>query len=295
MLVDEAQAAAWLAFGRADHDSTLGRWTHTFAVPLGPLAEWFELFWFVDSEESYAREKILPRSSTEVLFNLGPGHLLRDPTDPRRDRRFDRAWISGLQQAPLYIESPRSVRLTGIRLRPAGALQFLGASPQEIALQVVDLEQVFGAWSERLRGQLADAPTPEKLLTVLASAAVRRCAAVPAVRPEVRAALAALEGHGGDARIRDLARACGWSERHFVHTFRREVGLAPKAFSRVLRFQRALTMLQVRPAIGLAIVAAECGYFDQAHMARDFTAFADAPPAEARSRQSPDTLSLIED
>jgi transcriptional regulator GlxA family with amidase domain len=98
----------------------------------------------------------------------------------------------------------------------------------------------------------------------------------------VGAALRAFgEGDGG-VRVRDVARRVGLSDRRFIEVFRAEVGMTPKAYSRVRRFQRALAAAR---AVGAgrpewARVAAACGYFDQSHLVHDFREFSGFGPAE---------------
>jgi AraC-like DNA-binding protein len=78
-------------------------------------------------------------------------------------------------------------------------------------------------------------------------------------------------------RVETLARETGWSRRHLSATFAREVGLPPKVFARLARFERAVRLL--RAGGDLADVAYACGYADQPHMNRDFRAFLGAPPS----------------
>ena len=82
----------------------------------------------------------------------------------------------------------------------------------------------------------------------------------------------------------ELAAGTGWSERHLTGRFRAEIGLAPKAAARVIRFDRARKLLVRKLTAGgdylLADLAADCGYFDQAHLAREFRALAGCPPSQ---------------
>jgi transcriptional regulator GlxA family with amidase domain len=87
-------------------------------------------------------------------------------------------------------------------------------------------------------------------------------------------------------RVADLAAGTGWSGRHLASRFRAEIGLTPKAAARVVRFDRARRRL-VEHVSGagqagyqLADLAAETGYFDQAHLAREFRALAGVPPSQ---------------
>ena len=95
-----------------------------------------------------------------------------------------------------------------------------------------------------------------------------------------------LRASHGTARVADVARAVGWSERHLAARFRAEIGLTPKAAARVIRFDRARRMI---PGSNGAIVAATCGYADQSHLVRDFVEFTGLRPeclARRRGRKS---------
>jgi AraC-like DNA-binding protein len=84
--------------------------------------------------------------------------------------------------------------------------------------------------------------------------------------------------------VSELAAGTGWSERHLTGRFRAEIGLAPKAAARVIRFDRARKLLVRKLTAGgdylLADLAADGGYFDQAHLAREFRALAGCPPSQ---------------
>ena len=99
-----------------------------------------------------------------------------------------------------------------------------------------------------------------------------------------------LRASRGTARVADVARAVGWSERHLAARFRTEIGLTPKAAARVIRFDRARRMI---PGSNGAVVAAVCGYADQSHLVRDFVDFTGLAPrawlaAEVGNLQAPD-------
>jgi AraC-like DNA-binding protein len=118
-----------------------------------------------------------------------------------------------------------------------------------------------------------------------------------AASPEVSWAWQRLLREGGALRVSELAAGTGWSGRHLTSRFRAEIGLTPKAAARVIRFDRARKLL-VRNLAGatadaghrlahdrlahyrLADLAADCGYFDQAHLAREFRALAGCPPSQ---------------
>jgi AraC-like DNA-binding protein len=99
------------------------------------------------------------------------------------------------------------------------------------------------------------------------------------ISPEVSWLRRQLAASGGQARIEPLMDETGWSRRLVTERFRAQLGLAPKAYARIVRFQRAVCLLQgVRDGHTLADVAIECGYYDQSHLTRDFVALAGCTP-----------------
>ena len=113
--------------------------------------------------------------------------------------------------------------------------------------------------------------------------------AMPAAAPrrDMIAAWQRLEVSGGTLPIAALAAGTGWSHRHFKALFQAEMGLSPKAAARLLRFDRARTLIEGAPEASLAAIAAACGYSDQSHLTREVRAFAAASPGALR-RESGD-------
>jgi transcriptional regulator GlxA family with amidase domain len=87
---------------------------------------------------------------------------------------------------------------------------------------------------------------------------------------------------GGRASIGALAAELGWSHRRLIVRFREQIGLAPKTVARVLRFDRAVAALGSSGSRGFAEIALDCGYFDQAHLNRDFRELAGTTPTAFR-------------
>ena len=96
-----------------------------------------------------------------------------------------------------------------------------------------------------------------------------------ACRPDTLRAWALLEASGGRMRVDALAAALGCSRRHLVNRFSADIGAPPKLAARLIRFEAARRRLGSAP---LARVAADCGFADQAHLAREFSALAGVPP-----------------
>lgn len=106
--------------------------------------------------------------------------------------------------------------------------------------------------------------------------------------PAVRAAWHRIRRAAGNVPVGALADEIGCSRHYLWRSFREEIGLSPKTMARILRFRRALRILEGSPSRALAVVAHRCGYYDQSHMIRDFRAFAGASPTEWQRLRLPE-------
>jgi AraC-like DNA-binding protein len=145
--------------------------------------------------------------------------------------------------------------------------------------------EVLGAFADRVQEQLRAAATWAERFAILDQALLSRLRAAgerAGVSSEVSYAWRRLLRSRGTVPVAELAAETGWSDRHLRAKFQVETGLAPKAAARVMRFDRARRTLQRRAIAGeplrLAELAASCGYFDQAHLDREFGLLAGCPP-----------------
>jgi AraC-like DNA-binding protein len=168
----------------------------------------------------------------------------------------------GPMQRPVRVEYPGRVELTGIRLTAAGGMALAGGAVDRLAGRIVDADD---GWR--------DVGTAEGAEEVLA----RRLPAGP-VDLRVEVAVAAIRASHGAARLADVTRACGLSSRTLERRFRRGVGMPPKALCRIVRFRRAWDRAAGRDGTSWADLALECGYYDQAHLLRDFRELAGFTP-----------------
>jgi AraC-like DNA-binding protein len=216
---------------------------------------------------------------TFLLCLDGAVEMLRMP-DPARSPGTFVAMVGGLHDAPAVIAQGDAQTGLQLRLTWRGARALLGVPAGELAGDVVDLGALLGPRSARLVERLAAAPGWAQrfdLLDGMLATLAARGAGDRGIASEVGYAWDRLAETGGMLRIEDLAREVGWSRRHLAARFRREVGLAPKAAARVIRFERACDRLLGPNRPPLARVAAEAGYVDPAPLSRDFRELAGIP------------------
>ncbi len=169
----------------------------------------------------------------------------------------------------------------GALLRPGTASLLFGMPAGELAERHTSLEDLWGAAAARLRDELSGIESAEGRLSLFEKRLGERLPLSTGLSPQT----AALFQHMRNApTVRDAVRASGLSHRRFIAEFRHEVGLAPKTYAQVRRFQSALRLMRSAPAAQLADVAFSAGYSDQSHFGREFVVLAGVTPAVYRQR-----------
>jgi AraC-like DNA-binding protein len=87
--------------------------------------------------------------------------------------------------------------------------------------------------------------------------------------------------------IRDLSQKTGITQKHLITLFKKYVGLSPKMFSRIYKFQRVIHLIEEQKKVDWSMLAYECGYFDQAHFIKEFQAFSGINPAAYLDKRGP--------
>jgi AraC-like DNA-binding protein len=212
-------------------------------------------FWFLRTgagAESSAVQTIVPDGRCEIVLHLGEPFAELDGAGRASPQR--RALVAGQLTAPFRLASRPGADVIGIRLR-TGAAHRLVAPQRELTGRVVPLADVVRGLGATLARALSPRPTGA-----------------------VEAAVALLES-GRPGTIGELARSVGLTPRTLQRRFRAEVGIDPTLLRRILRFRAAFRLLERLPPGRWSRVAPRAGYFDQAHLIRDFRRFAGAAPS----------------
>lgn len=246
-----------------------------------PIGDFVERFWQISDSPSHRRERIVPSGTFELVINLREDEFrIYDAEHPEVCRRYSGAIASGAYQRAFVIDAKQHASVVGIHFKPGGAFPFLGRGPEELADRHVDLESLWGSATGELRARLCDARSAAERFELLAEALRARLARHRESHYAVRFGLSVLTGSDANLKIRELAKRVGLSQRRFIQVFTKEVGLTPKLFYRLQRFQRAFWSLRRIPAPDWAELAFECGYFDQSHFINDFRGFSGLRPSE---------------
>jgi AraC-like DNA-binding protein len=255
-------------------------------APAAALSDSVEYLWLLSDSPAHAKERILPTGTLELVLNLHED-AIRIYDDAGACRRLSGAIVSGAYARPFVIDTAEHAWVMGVHFRPGGAAAFVGTAPGELADSHTDLEMLWGSGAVQLRECLCHSRTHRERFELLERALLAHVIHARRARKTVEFALRRLAEPG--ASVREVVTRVGLSHRQFASVFREQVGMTPKLFQRVQRFQRAVTLARQHPFYGWAGLACCSGYYDQTHLIRDFRAFAHCTPGEYLRQSSENT------
>jgi AraC-like DNA-binding protein len=258
-----------------------------FYRPKPPLSKFVNSFWLCEGYEPEHTERILPTGTLELAINLRQNELRFYNAEHRENcSRFSGAVVSGAHGRSFTPDPAEEVSIIGVHFKPGGAFPFLGLPAGDLADTHVDLEMLWGQSADRLRERLCEARTSAERFRLLQEALLGHLCHGVEQHYAVSAALDMFVKDHAAPRVREAAKYVGLSQRRFIQVFKAEVGMTPKLFSRIQRFQQARTFIQQNPSPNWTAVALDRGYFDQSHLIREFLEFSGLSPTEYINRLS---------
>jgi len=253
-------------------------------TPSPSLRPFVKALWASDGTDprpAATREISLPTGAMHVVFRVSP-HPLRvfSSLDDATGRTFSREIVGGARATPYVRDISQPVRSVGVQLHPGMAPLLLGVPASKLAERHTPLEDLWGRQAIEMRERLEEAGSPERQLDLLESFLAARLPQLKGVHPAVAHALQRFETI---TCVRSAVEESGYSHRRFVGLFKEAVGLTPKLYCRVRRFQQVLKDLASEPRVAWVRRALDSGYSDQPHFNREFREFSGLSPGEYRA------------
>lgn len=250
-------------------------------IPRAPLSKLIGCLWYwEETSHTHKKERLLPSGEPAIIFNLRDEPIrLYDAQNLSRYSTYGLAVLSGARSDCFVIDAHQQDRVVGIQFLPGGAFPFFRMPASEGENVSINLEDLWGSRTGEIRERLLAAPTIEAILVTLESCLLEQLVRSPDLHPAVAYALRSFAESPSSSRIKAVTEQIGISPRRFIELFRREVGLSPKVFCRVRRFQQVLQVTHGRKNVDWAQVALDCGYYDQPHFIHDFQSFSGLTPS----------------
>lgn len=260
------------------------RWEIATRRPAAHLAPYVrELTGYTEQTPGPLRRRELPTPQAVVILELGPPLQIVEPGEDRRASRHPGGFIAGLSDAATLTAHDGYQRGIQLNLTPIGARLAFGVPMAELTGRVVSFRDLLPREHGSLPERLEELPSWDARLDLVEQTIGARIASARVETRVVSWALRRVEESGGAVDIAALSRELGYSQKHVIHLFRDQVGIPPKLFARLVRFDRLIQRLKSGPPGTWAELAADVGYYDQAHLVRDVRQFAGATPTQVRA------------
>ena len=232
--------------------------------PAPPLSCYVDQLWYCQGYQvAHGKERVLPNGRFQLVIDLS-----RDAPP----------LVVGMRSQHSVIETAGLQSMMGVLFRPGGARPFFDAPADEFYSRAVPLDPVGCVGGADLRDRLREAATPAGKFRVLEDALQRRAVMGLELHPAVRYGLAEFERLANTRSVIEIAAQAGLSRRRFAQLFREQVGITPKLYCRLHRFQKVVRQIASGAAVDWADVALAGGYWDQAHMGHEFRSFSGLSP-----------------
>ncbi|HEY3823737.1 MAG TPA: helix-turn-helix domain-containing protein [Bryobacteraceae bacterium] len=252
-----------------------------------PLAAFVEQFWYCEGYDvPHRRERVVPSGRFQLIIDLSESTAL--------------PLVVGMRSRYSVVDTAQLQRMMGIVFRAGGARSLLDISADEFYNREVPFDLVVGRTAAAdLRDRLREAATPSERFHILEMSlldALRtRAEKKLALHPAVRYALREFQDAPHIRSVLDVTHDAGLSRRRFAQLFREQIGLTPKLYCRLQRFQEVVQRIGCDGSVDWADVAAAGGYCDQSHLAHEFRAFSGLSPSAWMAHQRPFTNHAVMD
>jgi AraC-like DNA-binding protein len=253
--------------------------------PRAELAPYVECFWHLEGEGGPGPrplERLLPIGSIEVVLHRRSA--FGQWREAGGTQTLSRGVVAGQLTGPLFVQPAGPVETMGIRFRPGGAYPFVGLHLDELTDRIVSFADVWGSEGERFEERLLSADDRRARSTLAEDFLLRRLAAGRRDEP-VEAIAREIRRRRGRARVSELCVAAGLSARQIERRFGAALGIGPKTFARVARFQSLVRTLSRRARPDWAALAYDCGYSDQSHLVHEVRRLSGLTPAGLAARR----------
>lgn len=244
-----------------------------------PLDRFIENLWYWEGDpRAYAREAITASNAPGLLISLRCDELSWYTGERYTQKNFLKGMVLCGTHAGHFAIDAHQPHMMGVQFRPGGFYPFIGPAAHEFHNTHVSLEDVWGRDAERLHQRLLQAPTPSDKFDILQAELIRLAPRAFERHPAVELALRRFAR--GAVNVAATAREAEISQKKFIRLFSEQVGLTPKLYLRVARFQRVMECITHAAAIDWWDVVEQHGYYDQPHFIRDFRDFTGFTPTQ---------------
>jgi AraC-like DNA-binding protein len=250
-------------------------------VPAPPLDRFVDDIYCMSGTPRHRRMNVPPMPSAHLFVNLGAPLCLWDSDPSAPPAVFADGWFMGVWTRRFVVEYPARVRLAGVHFKPWGLAPFVGIPAHELRNRWIPVDAVWRRSLDRIRNRVGDLGSTAEILRVVEAELRSHLAGAPprGLDLVLHTGRRLATAHGA-VGVGALADESGVSGNHLTTQFKSHVGVTPKRMARIYRFARLILSVDVRRPVDWAEFAHASGFFDQAHLSREFKDFTGHTPTE---------------
>ncbi|MFW6074243.1 MAG: helix-turn-helix domain-containing protein [Chloroflexota bacterium] len=276
------------------HHTEHGEWELARRMPAEPLRSYLHGYQgYREAGGKPIRRKELPNGEIPLIINLGAPYRIYHPRHSPDWGEWP-SFLAGLHDVHTISESTDGAYCIQVNFTPIGAHLIFRESMLDLTNGMFSFSDIGGPGADLLVEALHSLPSWEAQFDLLDSFFLERIADARLPSPETDWAWRQIQLSAGCSQIGTLAEEIGWSHKHFIARFREQVGMSPKKVARILRFKRVVQHLGEIEQPDWALIAREAGYYDQAHLVRDFRQFTGSTPAAFLATRLPDQSGFLD-
>ena len=237
-------------------------------IPSERLRPFIECYWVrsADHSDEIKLHRVLPDGCVDFVFNF------------EAFANSYNGFVVGTMTTPILVESPGLVDFLGVRFRPGKVCSFVNLHASEITDLMIPINDAVGQKGNILTQKLVEIKNVDDRIRVLNVDLEHWLQAENDIQARVDFAVSRIIKSDGSVQIEEICDSLGISRQYLARLFQASIGITPKQFSRVVRFQALLRKIQRSNTIAWADEAAVLGYYDQAHLISDFREFSGMTP-----------------
>ncbi|MDX1315387.1 MAG: helix-turn-helix domain-containing protein [Eudoraea sp.] len=248
--------------------------------PSMALSPFIKQYWALDGNIDKGTEhlqRIVPTGLAEMIFYFNdlPVNTVRGNT------RESRSVINGQQSEFYELKISGRINLLSVSFTPQGTKQFFNIPISEIQNKNLPLRFLAGAIADELEEKLYHKPDFKSRVALLEKYLIKKLGERTAYNfKRISHTVRAIARSGGNTDVKSLASSACLSTKQFERVFTGNIGLSPKQYLRVIRFQKAIRTRQLNPGYSLTEIAYNSGFSDQSHMIREFISISGLTPGK---------------
>jgi len=260
-------------------------------IPTFPLNKFIERFFYYEGlNPPHIMDRFLPDGNTEIIFDFTESmQYIYDNETLTETQSCRHAWVSGIRTWPITIPSGKGSKMLILTFKKGKAYPFYPMPMNEITDMVVGADLIFGRDIVDLREQLLAASSIDRMFLLVEKFLLRRAgdSLSSEIMPRcIEYAVSIITNKPNRLGFQHLSDQIGYSQKHFISLFKQQVGVSPKQYLKIMRFQRAIREIENHTFVPWSKIALESGFYDQAHFINEFKMFSGFTPNDYIKRKT---------